>query len=97
MSTYTARTGRDSYVSESAPNANQSDSKIIRVRNSASGTTKQGFLYLAPHVPLGATVLSATLYLYGVGADGVSATVNVQRVAEWWRVSLQSLRARLTA
>lgn len=84
MSTATVRTGLDSFVRSDKPTANAGTSKTTSVQ----GSTKYGYLYFKNPAPLRATVLSATLRLYSVGAWGAgTVSVTVQRTSAKWSES----------
>lgn len=80
MSTAPVRTGIDAWVSTTDPDLNHSAGKWLRVK----ATDEYSFLYFKSPAPRGATILSAHLHLFGVGASGDSYTVSVQRVAAKW-------------
>lgn len=84
MPTATVETGIDSYVPSDHPDLRYGDAKSMILRNSAP--ISQGLLWLKSPVPANATVVSATLRLYGKGAWS-SLTVNVQRISASWSQS----------
>lgn len=83
MGSAAVRTGLDTCASSASPTVNYAASKGMTV----SSTSRYGYLYVANPVPAGATVLSATLYLYGMGTGWPSMTVSVQRIAAAWRAT----------
>lgn len=86
MSTAYVRTGIDSFVDSAAASANYDGGKWIRCL-APGASTKYGDVFLKSPVPRGATVLSASLRLYGVGSAGVSRAVSVQRLSGKWSES----------
>lgn len=86
MSQATLRNGLDSWVSSAAPSANYARSATLHISNPGAAT-RYSYLYFTSPVPRGATVLSATLRLYGRGNWGSSVTVTLQRAAAAWKES----------
>lgn len=86
MSTAKSRTGSDAWVQSSKASTgfpNQGKLQLV----SPGADTRQAYLYLKNPAPRNATVLSATLHLFGVGAPGGSATVSVQRLSDKFTAS----------
>lgn len=86
MSDAFARTGYDAWVSSDARTATYDNGKWLRVVAPAvlGGLNRNAYIFLKSPVPRGATVLEGWLYLFGVGSDGTSRAVKVQRLSEKW-------------
>jgi len=75
---------RDTYVNSGEANKNWSNYGLLYVRQGGTGT-HHTLLYVARPVPLGVTVLSATLRLYQWDAWPATAkTVTVKRITSAW-------------
>lgn len=96
MSQATVTTGIDSYVASDHANTNYGTAKSMVVRDPSSGVTAYGFLWLKSPAPPGATVISATLRLFG-RATFASMAVTVARVAATWSESKLTYTNRPTA
>ena len=86
MSEWTVRNGRDTWVNSAAASARHSDAKLLRLLNPGA-STEYAYIWLRNPAPKGATIVSAQLHLFGYGADGLSATVTVQRLSARWSES----------
>lgn len=96
MSQATATTGIDSFVASDHADTNYGTAKSMIIRDPSSGVTAYGFLWLKSPAPLGATVISATLRLYG-RATFASMAVTVARIAASWSESKLTYTNRPTA
>jgi hypothetical protein len=86
MSEWTVRNGRDAFVDSAQPSRRTPDAKKLHVV--APGThTEYAYLWVRNPAPKGATINLGELHLFGVGSDGVSATITVQRLADKWSAS----------
>jgi hypothetical protein len=84
MSLATVRAGIDTFAASDHPSVNNGASKSLTIK--ASAPIANAYLWFTTPVPLGATVLSATLRLYGKGAWGAgTVSVSVQRLATAWK------------
>lgn len=86
MSSVTLRNAVDAWVASSATSKNFGRTKFLHLNGNGSDT-RYAFLYFTSPVPRGATVLSATLRVYGSGNWGGSATVTAQRANAAWKES----------
>ena len=86
MSEWTVRNGRDTWVNSAAASAKHSDAKLLHLLNPGA-STEYAYIWLRNPAPKGATIVSAELHLFGYGADGLSATVTVQRLSARWSES----------
>lgn len=80
MSSATVETGTDTYAFLTKPSSNFGYDHTLNVQLN----TQRAFLWLKSPVPVGATVISAHLFLYGVGNWGSSTAVTLQRVSASW-------------
>jgi hypothetical protein len=76
----------DTVVAERTPTTNFANLTYI-VCNAGTGNRKYGLIYFARPFPLGATILSATLRLYQIGAESATHTVQLRRLTQGWRLS----------
>jgi len=75
---------RDTFVNANEPNKNWSNYGLLHVRQGGAGT-HHTLLYVTRPIPLGVTVLSATLRLYQWDAWPATAkTVTVRRITSAW-------------
>lgn len=84
MSSATVTTGIDAMVASDNPSKNYGTTASLIIR--ASSPIAYGFLWLKSPAPPGASIISATLRLYGKGSWS-SLTVSLQRVAATWTES----------
>lgn len=84
----TVRNATDTSAVEGAPSRNYADSTRLRVRaDTGAGTVNYSYIHFARPFPLGATIQSATLKLYGAGTwPSASRTITIKRVTESWKV-----------
>ena len=77
------RNGNDTYVAESTPSKNYSNSTQIVVKAGA-GSQFYSYLYFVRPFPLGATILSATLKLYQISPETATHTVTAKVLTQPW-------------
>ena len=84
MSIASVHAGIDTFAASDHPSVNNGTAKALTVK--AGAPLANAYVWFASPVPRGATVLSATLRLYGKGAWGAgTVTVSVQRLAAAWK------------
>ena len=83
----TIRNIRDAHVSEKRPNKNFNTTARLWLAGSGSANTRYAYMFWGKPFPLGATILSAKLRVYGAGDWGGTVRLEVQRLTEKWSAS----------
>lgn len=77
------RNATDTWTNADRPSRNYADARTLHVRSA----DRFGYLFLNRAAPLGATVTGSTLRLVYASNRATAATLEVQRLAERWKVS----------
>lgn len=83
MPTTPVKTSVDTHAFQGSPNTNYGPSVRLALNGTGGTDDRRAFLHFPP-VPLGATIVSATLKLYTRGAWAGTQTVTAKRITEKW-------------